>query len=112
PQRWWLLAVDAQEGAYLDDPQLEHFREVAEHIGPGDRVILCMPHPAWVQAAERPTLYDTTDYFVRKIITPTGAEVAVMLSGDLHHYARYAGADQGLEFGVDRQLITCGGGGA
>src|SRR6185312_14356891 len=57
PRRWWLLAIDAQEGAYLDDPQLEYFREVAREIRPGDRVILCTPHPAWVQAAEKPSLY-------------------------------------------------------
>jgi hypothetical protein len=106
PHRWWLLAIDAQEGAYLDDPQLEYFREVAESIQPGDRVILCTPHPGWVQAAERPTLYDTTDYFIRKIVTPAGAEVGLMLSGDLHHYSRYAD-DTGT-----RQLVTFGGGGA
>jgi hypothetical protein len=104
PQRWWLFAIDAQEGAYLDDPQLAYFREVAELIQPGDRVIVCTPHPAWVQASEKPSLYDTTDYFVRKVVAPTGAEVALMLSGDLHHYSRYAGADT--------QLITFGGGGA
>ena len=104
PQRWWLLAIDAQEGAYLDDPQLAYFREVAEQIEPGDRVIVCTPHPAWVQAAEIPSLYDTTDYFLRKIVAPTGADVSLMLSGDLHHYSRYAGPE--------RQLITFGGGGA
>jgi len=105
PQRWWLFAIDAQEGAYLDDPQLEYFREVAAQVEPGDRVILCTPHPAWVQAAEVTRLYDTTDYFLRKVVAPTGAEVALMLSGDMHHYARYAGDD-------GRQLITFGGGGA
>jgi hypothetical protein len=104
PQRWWLLAIDAQEGAYLDDPQLAYFREVAEQIEPGDRVIVCTPHPAWVQAAEIPSLYDTTDYFIRKIVAPTGAGVSLMLSGDLHHYSRYAEPE--------RQLITFGGGGA
>jgi hypothetical protein len=112
PRRWWLLAIDAQEGAYLDDPQLEYFREVAEQIRPGDRVILCTPHPAWVQAAEKPSLYDTTDYFVRRIIAPTGAEVALMLSGDMHHYARYSGQGAPAESAGGRQLITFGGGGA
>ena len=51
-----------------------------------------------------PTAYDTIDYFIRTIIDPTGAQVRLLLSGDLHHYARYTGPD--------RQLITCGGGGA
>jgi hypothetical protein len=107
PRHWWLLAIDAQEGAYLDDPQLEYFREVAGQIRPGDRVILCTPHPGWVQATEIPILYDTTDYFVRKIIAPTGADVALMLSGDMHHYARYSCSAAG-----GRQLVTFGGGGA
>ena len=35
---------------------------------------------------------------------PTGAAIKVMLSGDLHHYARYANEE--------RELIHCGGGGA
>jgi hypothetical protein len=41
---------------------------------------------------------------VRTVIEPTGARVRLMLSGDLHHYARYTGAD--------RELVHCGGGGA
>jgi hypothetical protein len=104
PHRWWLLAIDAQGDAYIDDPQLEYFREVAEQIEPGDRVIVCTPNPSWVQAREKPSVYDTTDYFLRKIVAPTGADVALMLSGDLHHYARYTG--------TGRHLITFGGGGA
>jgi hypothetical protein len=59
-----------------------------------------------VQSEEHPLYYDTIDYFLRTVIDPTGADVAVMLSGDLHHYARYAQSD------IGRQLITCGGGGA
>jgi hypothetical protein len=104
PQRWWLFAIDAQEGAYLDDPQLEYFYEVAGQVEPGDRVIVCTPNPTWVENTEKASLYDTTDYFLRKVIAPTGADVALMLSGDLHHYARYSNSR--------RQLITFGGGGA
>ncbi len=106
PHRWWLLALDAQGAAYMDDPQLEYFRGVAANIEPGDRIILVTPQPAWVQSEEHPLYYDTIDYFLRTVIDPTGADVAVMLSGDLHHYARYAQSD------IGRQLITCGGGGA
>jgi hypothetical protein len=104
PQRWWLFAIDAQEGAYLDDPQLEYFYEVAQQLLPGDRVIVCTPNPSWVEDSEKSSLYDTTDYFLRKVIGPTGAHVALMLSGDLHHYARYSNPN--------RQLITFGGAGA
>jgi hypothetical protein len=104
PQRWWLFAIDAQTGAYLDDPQLSYFYEVAKEVQPGDRIILCTPYPAWIDAAEVSAEYDTTDYFLRRVIAPTGADVSLMLSGDLHHYNRYANER--------RQLIVSGGGGA
>jgi hypothetical protein len=104
PHRWWLFAIDAQLEAYIDDPQLRYFKDVAEELRKGDRVILCVPNPTWVEATGDPHAYDTVDYFLRTIIAPTEAEVPLMLSGDLHHYARYTGAG--------RELITCGGGGA
>lgn len=104
PHRWWLFAIDEQSGAYLDDPQLIYFQDSARRLRPGDKVILMAAEPTWVKAATKPQAYDTVDYFVRTIIAPTGARVPLMLSGDLHHYARYAGEH--------RQLITCGGGGA
>ncbi|GAA4200209.1 metallophosphoesterase [Actinocatenispora rupis] len=103
PHRWWLFAIDEQLEAYLDEPQLRYFREAAEALREGDRVILCTSRPTWVYAARDPQAYDTVDYFIRKIIEPTGARVPVVLTGDLHHYARYQG---------EKALITCGGGGA
>ncbi|GAA1761891.1 metallophosphoesterase [Luedemannella helvata] len=121
PQRWWLIALDSQDGGYLDDPQLTYFKAVAEQIQPGDRIILATPNPSWVKAQESTREYDTIDYFLRKVIAPTGGRVALMLSGDLHHYSRYALADTppawddtagGTVDGTGRQLITCGGGGA
>lgn len=104
PNRWWLLAIDVQFGAYLDEPQMAYFRDVAAQIEPGDRVILCPPKPDWVEGGHSASAYDTIDYFVRKILTPRGADIRVMIAGDLHHYARYSNPD--------RELITCGGGGA
>ncbi|MFV2022085.1 metallophosphoesterase [Micromonospora sp. LOL_023] len=104
PNNWWLYAIDEQFGAYLDDPQLMYFEKAALELGPNDRVILAVPEPTWVKAAGDHQAYDAVDYFVRTIIKPTGARVPVMISGDMHHYARYAHPD--------RQLITCGGGGA
>jgi hypothetical protein len=104
PHRWWLLAVDTQFGSYIDTPQLEYFHEVARLIYPGDKVILCPPTPGWVEAVEEAGAYDAIDYFVRTVIEPTGAELRLMLSGDLHHYAHYVGPE--------RHLVTCGGGGA
>ncbi|MFI9641370.1 metallophosphoesterase family protein [Micromonospora sp. NPDC051925] len=104
PAGWWLLGLDDQSGSYLDDPQLAYFDEVARRLGPDSRVILAVPAPTWVKAVDHPTAYDSIDYFVRTILAPTGAHVRLLVSGDLHHYARYAGPE--------RQLITCGGGGA
>jgi hypothetical protein len=104
PQGWWLFGLDEQFGAYLDDPQLTYFEKAAERLGPGDRVILVAPAPTWVKAVDEPKAYATIDFFIRTVIAPTGADVRLLLAGDLHHYARYDGPD--------RQLITCGGGGA
>ena len=123
PRRWWLFAIDAQFGAYLDEPQLTYFHQAAEQLRPGDQVIVCPPRPTWVYASEAPHEYDTVDYFIRKVITPTGATVPLMISGDAHHYARYqasaipvpAAGGEPITVGPDtssRQLITCGGGGA
>lgn len=106
PHRWWLLAVDVQGDAYLDDPQMDYFRGVAKLMERGDKVIITYPQPSWVLTREHPRAYDTLSYFRRKLIDPTGATVAAMISGDTHHYARYAEVD-GAE-----QLITCGSGGA
>jgi hypothetical protein len=104
PRGWWLFAFDTNLGSYVDVPQLDYFHQAAQRLRAGDRVILCTPSPGWVQSTERADAYDAVDYFVRTVITPTGATVPLMLSGDLHHYARYAAEG--------RQLIHWGGGGA
>jgi hypothetical protein len=104
PHRWWLFAVDTQFGAYIDEPQLTYFRQAAQQLRPGDTVIVCPPTPGWVEAENDPGAYNAIDFFARTVIEPTGAEIRLMLSGDLHHYAHYTGPD--------RHLVTCGGGGA
>ena len=104
PGNWWLFAIDEQFGAYIDDPQLLYFSEAARNVGPQDRIIVMTPSPKWVKAADDPDSYDAIDYFIRTIVAPTGASVRVLVSGDLHHYARYSDPE--------RELITCGGGGA
>lgn len=104
PSNWWLFAIDEQFGAYIDDPQLLYFEKAAAGLGPDDRVILMTPSPTWVKAATKPEAYDAVDYFIRTILGPTKAHVRLLVSGDLHHYARFTGED--------RELITCGGGGA
>jgi hypothetical protein len=104
PANWWLFAIDEQSGAYIDDPQLLYFEKAAQHVQRGDRVILMTPSPKWVKSQDDPQTYDAIDYFIRTILTPAGADVRVLVSGDLHHYARYNDSE--------RELITCGGGGA
>jgi Calcineurin-like phosphoesterase len=104
PANWWLLAIDEQFGAYIDDPQLHYFEQAAQHLGPQDRVILMTPAPTWVKAATQPAEHDAVDYFIRSIVDPRGAQVRLLVSGDLHHYARYANEE--------RHMVTCGGGGA
>ncbi len=128
PQKWWLFGLDAQQGAHIDDPQLEYFHSViAEQMEHDDRIILCTPEPAWVEGQRNDNEYSAVDYFLRKVIDAEGQQqwltkkhpdtglepkrvaVPLMLSGDWHHYCRYQSSDT---IGEPRQLITSGGGGA
>ncbi|HET9141747.1 metallophosphoesterase [Actinophytocola sp.] len=108
PQRWWLLAIDTQFDDYVDAPQLEYFRRVSEDLREGDAIILCTSSPSWVAAGSggESKGYDTIEFFNREIVRSRGAEIRVMLTGDRHHYARYA------ERGGTGARITCGLGGA
>jgi hypothetical protein len=108
PQRWWLFAIDTQFDDYVDAPQLEYFRTASEELRAGDAVILCTSTPAWVPAGSggESKGYDTIEFFNREIVRPRGATIRLMLTGDRHHYARYA------EVGGTGQRITCGIGGA
>lgn len=106
PKRWWLWGIDDQLNAYIDRPQIDYFACIAKQcMKKGDRVILCVAEPAWVQADLNRNLLGNLKY-VAGVIREFGGELRLVLSGDLHHYARYQDADTG------RQLITAGGGGA
>lgn len=104
PHRWWLWGVDAYLDTYIDEPQLRFFDGL--EVASGDRIVLCTADPSWVEAAADPAAYRNLAYVERKIAVPKGAEVVLMLAGDLHHYARYTAGDGG------RHKITAGGGGA
>jgi hypothetical protein len=108
PHNWWLYAIDTQFDDYVDAPQLEYFRDASAELQPGDAVILCTSTPAWVEAGcgGRSKGYDTIEFFQREVIRPRGATVRVMLTGDKHHYVRYAERDG------TGQKITSGLGGA
>lgn len=106
PRGWWLLGTDIQLEADIDKPQLDFFRKVAKEMKQGDRVILCTAEPAWVHAPYHPQAFDNLAYFERAVICPSGANLALTLTGDLHHYSRYA------DESGQRHKITAGGGGA
>ncbi|MQA61210.1 MAG: metallophosphoesterase [Actinophytocola sp.] len=108
PKRWWIFAIDTQFDDHIDAPQLAYFREAATHLREGDTIVLCTPSPSWIDA-EVPgesDAYDIVEFFDAEIIRPAGATIRLMVSGDKHHYARYAESNGG------RQKITCGLGGA
>lgn len=114
PHRWWLWGIDFQFDSYIDEPQFRYFADtVGPAMAPGDSVILCTPTPAWVSANEEEgeNAYATIDYLDRKLIRERGAEIRLMITGDAHHYARYAQTD-GSAPGRTAQKITAGGGGA
>jgi hypothetical protein len=106
PQRWWLLGLDIQLESDIDKPQLDYFQEVAQHMRDGDRVILCTAEPTWVDVACDDDAFDNLAFFERVVLCPRGAQLALTLAGDLHHYARYADSTG------ERHKITAGGGGA
>jgi hypothetical protein len=117
PCRWWLIASDGQLQADIDTPQIEYFRQVADrYMQPGDRVIVCLASPVWVQAhkyREFGGVFDETDllYLRDEIFARRGVQMSVFLAGDNHHYRRHeeiapAAPDAPI------QKITAGGGGA
>ncbi|MFN2606635.1 MAG: metallophosphoesterase [Acidimicrobiales bacterium] len=120
PHRWWLWAVDFQFDSYMDEPQYRYFADtVAPLMHAGDSVILCTPTPTWVYAnqEESEEAYVTVDYLERTLIRDgIGADVRLYLSGDAHHYARYAqvpgSAADAPAVAEPGQRITAGGGGA
>jgi hypothetical protein len=113
--RWWLWAIDISFDRFIDQPQLAYFRELARsEVRPGDRLVLCTAKPSWVHAGmagdeaykSRLEARRNLEYFERTVIRPSGARLVLTLSGDLHHYARYANSDG------TRMKVTSGGGGA
>jgi len=125
PQHWWLVGLDSQFGTYIDEPQLRYFRKhLWPALEPGDGIILCAATPVWVQTVHKDVdAFNSLHWFDRNIVRnrvtadgkteATGASIRLWLTGDSHHYARYA---EDLPAGTPdkhaRQLVTCGLGGA
>jgi hypothetical protein len=106
PRNWWLIGTDVQLDSDIDVPQVEYFRQVASHMGPEDRIILCNAEPAWILAATTSSrngyLENNLEYLQEKVF---GRRINLFLAGDLHHYRRHEGPD-------GKHKITAGGGGA
>jgi hypothetical protein len=134
PQGWWLAGLDSQFESYFDEPQLRFFEtHLSSRLRPGDGVIVCSAVPAWVKCAEGDAdAFTALHWFDRNIVrtrltdrdsgtrVPTGATVRLWLTGDRHHYARYAerlptdppGTGEPPPDPHRRQMLTCGLGGA
>ncbi len=109
PNDWWVWAIDIQLDTYIDDVQLDYFR--SQPLAAGDKVVLMTAKPAWVKAVPdraEPPSWRYLSYFEERVVRQRDAKLAVVITGDLHHYARYepVGDDDAPT------RITAGGGGA
>jgi hypothetical protein len=107
PANWWLLAIDLQLGADLDEPQVQYFQKVASRMDDAARLIFCVPEPRWILEDAYPThsSYEelsSTRFLEEKVFK---RKARVFLTGDLHFYKRHENSE-----GI--QKITSGGGGA
>jgi len=137
PYGWWLWGTDIQLQSDIDLPQKQYFERVAAEMkgqaAAGDgppRLLLCTAQPQWVYCDVEPPgtskpprggcrlrvdpeEFTTLEYFHREVIAKNGIELVAMLSGDLHHYARYERAEGAPSTpSTPSQLITSGGAGA
>jgi hypothetical protein len=107
PSNWWLLAIDLQLDADLDEPQVQYFQKVASRMDADSRLIFCVPQPRWILEDAYPahSSYEelsSTQFLEEQVFK---RKARVFLTGDLHFYKRHENAD-----GI--QKITSGGGGA
>jgi len=109
PYRWWLWGMDIQADQYVDEPQLDFFRQVIEdHAKPGDKLILATPSPSWVKSFGKPEVNRNLAYVERKLLRPYDIDLRLNLAGDLHHYSRYT---RGTGLRASHK-VTAGGAGA
>jgi hypothetical protein len=111
PHDYWLWGADIQLAGYIDQPQLAFFERVAaDWMNANSRVILCLAEPRWAYTTEEadPTERDRFKNFAKleHLVTAAdrGHEVALVMAGDSHHYARHVEEK--------RNYVISGGGGA
>ncbi|MBC7450370.1 MAG: metallophosphoesterase [Cytophagales bacterium] len=111
----WIWGTDIQLDSDIDLPQLTYYKELAATIqkgAPGSKIILCTAEPAWVYKTHyrENKSYERLRFFIDTCIEEYGLEVIVTVTGDIHHYSRYAEhTKEGKEF---NHKITAGGGGS
>ncbi|WP_339925106.1 metallophosphoesterase [uncultured Cyclobacterium sp.] len=122
PYDYWIIAIDIQLNADIDFPQICYFKEMARaHFNSNSKLILCTSEPSWVYKSfdlENGS-FDRLQFFIDKVLLGRGDKayeeknkninIEVILTGDLHHYARYETVKDDAK---PCQLITAGGGGA
>jgi hypothetical protein len=107
PANWWLIAIDLQLGADLDEPQVQYFQKVAARMDDAAKLVFCVPEPRWIleDAYPQHSSYEElagTRFLEEQVFR---RKARAYLTGDLHFYKRHENAA-----GV--QKITSGGGGA
>jgi hypothetical protein len=123
PGNWWIWAVDSQLESDMDHPQLMYFESLAEQMLTKEsdpskhKIILVTAEPSWVncrgdEAAgtcrNHPEAFNTLAHFEKTYVRTKGFELRLVLSGDFHHYVRYASTEKDTH----TMRITAGGGGA
>lgn len=104
---WWIWGIDIALVYDMDQPQADYFVNIASTMAPGSKIILCCATPGWYKAESEDKSYRTLGYAVWIIAHANkDLRIPLVLSGDAHHYARYA------DNGGEPQFITSGGGGA
>jgi hypothetical protein len=109
PNDWWVWAIDIQLDTYIDDVQLDYF--LTQQVKPGDKIVLMTAKPAWVKAVPgrvEPESWRYLSYFEERVVRASGAHLALTITGDIHHYARF----EPREAPDEPTRLTAGGGGA
>jgi hypothetical protein len=103
---WWLWCTDIQLADNMDQPQADYFTKIAGQMPEGSRIIIASAEPGWLYTKSNRTSFEILDYagwIARN--AHRNLTVPLLLSGDTHHYSRYA-TDKGVQY------LVSGGGGA
>lgn len=111
PGNWLCVGLDWHVGGTLDLTQREYLHSRLRAIQTPSRIMLLVANPAWVQYFYgKHAAYHELEGFIDAVERDGAHTVPLVITGDLHCYARYElrrGKGEGA-----RQLIMAGGGGA